>query len=206
MVHYGSVMLIPLMMCLVMIYELSSLVLVHSSEEKIKVKKIVLSILLIVGFVSTNVAAADLKIGVVSVERILTEAPQVEAVNTSMLERFGPQRDALQALEKEITKMQEDYKRNELVMTEDKLNELKTGIITKIQKLKQTEATLSQEVATVRNQELAVLQQQVRGIIDDIAKKGKYSLVLSEGVAYTDEKLDITNKVLDEMKSAFKKK
>jgi outer membrane protein len=189
-----------------MIYGLSSLVLVHSSKEKIKVKKLVLSVLLIAGFVSTNVAAADLKIGVVSVERILTEAPQVDAVNASMLERFGPQRDALQALEKEITKMQENYKRNELVMTEDKLNDLKKDIITKIQKLKQTEATLSQEVATVRNQELAVLQQQVRNIINDIAKKGKYSLVLSEGVAYTDGKLDITDKVLDKMKAAFKKK
>jgi len=161
---------------------------------------------LLTGFMSTSVIAADLKIGVVSVERILTEAPQVDAVNTSMLERFGPHRDELQKLEKEITGMQENYKRNELVMTEDKLNELKKEIITKIQMLKQKESVLTQEVSTVRNQELAVLQQQVRGIIDDIAKKGKYSLVLSEGVAYTDDKLDITNKVLDRMKSAFEKK
>ncbi|PCJ87622.1 MAG: hypothetical protein COA54_04815 [Thiotrichaceae bacterium] len=171
-----------------------------------KVKKLVLSVLLIAGFITTNVAAEDLKIGVVSVERILSEAPQVDAVNTSMLERFGPQRDALQSLEKEITKMQGNYKRNELVMTEDKLNELKKEIIIKIQGLKQKEAMLQQEVATVRNQELAVLQQQVRGIIDDISKKGKYSLVLSEGVAYADDKLDITDKVLDKMKAAFKKK
>jgi outer membrane protein len=170
------------------------------------VKKLVLSVLLVAGFISTNVVAADLKVGVVSVERILSEAPQVDAVNTSMLERFGPQRDALQSLEKEITKMQGNYKRNELVMTEDKLNELKKEIIIKIQGLKQKEAMLQQEVATVRNQELAVLQQQVRGIIDDISKKGKYSLVLSEGVAYADDKLDITDKVLDKMKAAFKKK
>jgi outer membrane protein len=72
--------------------------------------------------------------------------------------------------------------------------------------LKQKEAVLTQEVGTVRNQELAVLQQQVRGIIDDIAKKGKYDLILSEGVAYSSEKLDITDKVLDMMKTAFKKK
>jgi len=169
-------------------------------------KKLVLSVLLMAGFIATNVVAADLKVGVVSVERILSEAPQVDAVNTSMLERFGPQRDALQGLETEITKMQENYKRNELVMTEDKLNELKKEIITKIQSLKQKEALLQQEVTTVRNQELAVLQQQVRGIIDDISKKGKYSLVLSEGVAFADEKLDITDKVLDKMKDAFKKK
>ena len=169
-------------------------------------KKLVLGLILLSGFVSANAFSADLKIGVVSVERILTEAPQVDAVNTSMLERFGPQRDELQKMEKEITKMQENYKRNELVMTEDKLNDLKKDIITKIQALKQKEALLTQEVATVRNQELAILQQQVRGIIDDIAKKGKYSLVLSEGVAYTDDKLDITDKVLEQMKAAFKKK
>ena len=168
-------------------------------------KKLLTALILSVVF-TANTHAADLKIGVVSVERILTEAPQVDAVNTSMLERFGPQRDELQAIEKDITKLQENYKRNELVMTEDKLNDMKKEIIEKIQMLKQKEAVLTQEVATVRNQELAVLQQQVRGIIDDIAKKGKYSLVLSEGVAYTDEKLDITNKVLDQMKEAFKKK
>ena len=169
-------------------------------------KKIVVSLIVLAGLVSTNVVAADLKVGVVSVERILTEAPQVDAVNTTMLERFGPQRDELKNLETEITKMQENYKRNELVMTEDKLNDLKKEIIGKIQLLKQREAVLTQEVTTVRNQELAVLQQQVRGIIDDIAKKGKYSLVLSEGVAYADDKLDITDKVLDRMKTAFAKK
>ncbi|MCG6938563.1 MAG: OmpH family outer membrane protein [Gammaproteobacteria bacterium] len=169
-------------------------------------KKLVLSLFLITALAATNVIAADLKIGVVSVERILSEAPQVESVNASMLERFGPQRDELQNLEKEINKMQENYKRNELVMTEDKLNDLKKEIITKVQTLKQKEATLTQEVNTVRNQELAVLQQQIRGVIDDIAKKGKYNLVLSEGVVYADKKHDITDKVLEKMKAAFKKK
>ncbi|MDT8281813.1 MAG: OmpH family outer membrane protein [Gammaproteobacteria bacterium] len=169
-------------------------------------KKLVLGFILVSGLISANVFAAEMKIAVVSVERILTEAPQVDAVNTSMLERFGPQRDELQKAEKEITAAQENYKRNELVMTEDKLNDLKKDIITKIQALKQKEATLTQEVTTVRNQELAVLQQQIRGIIDDIAKKDKYDLILSEGVAYSSAKLDITDKILDMMKSAFKKK
>ncbi len=168
-------------------------------------KKLVLGFL-IYSLLTTGAIAANLKIGVVSVERILTEAPQVDAVNTSMLERFGPQRDELQKMEKDITGMQENYKRNELVMTEDKLNALKKDIIAKIQMLKQKEAVLTREVNTVRSQELAVLQQQVRGIIDDIAKKGKYSLVLSEGVAYSAPEIDITDKVLDKMKAAFKKK
>jgi len=109
-------------------------------------------------------------------------------------------------MEKEINEMQENYKRNELVMTEDKLNELKNNIITKIQAFKQKEAVLQQEVATVRNQELAVLQQSVRSIIEDIAKSDKYDLILtSEGVAYANEELDISKQVLERMNKAFKK-
>jgi outer membrane protein len=168
-------------------------------------KNIALSALLFV-FVSANVMAASTpKIGFVSVEKILTDAPQVEAVNASMLERFGGRKTELQEMEKEIKSMQENYKRNELVMTEDKLNELKNSIIAKIQEFKQKEAMLQQEVATVRNQELAVLQQSVSSIINEIAKDEKYDLILSEGVVYADEKLDITNKVLERMKKAFKK-
>ena len=156
---------------------------------------------------SVNVMAANApKIAYVSVEKILTEAPQVQAVNDSMLERFGGRKTELQEMEKEINEMQENYKRNELVMTEDKLNELKNGIIAKIQDFKQKEAVLQQEVATVRNQELAVLQQSVRSIIQDIAKADKYDLILtSDGVAYASESMDISNKVLERMKKAFKK-
>lgn len=149
--------------------------------------------------------AAALKIGVVSVERILSEAPQVDAVNTKMLEQFGPKRDELKTMESDIKSLQENYKRNELVMTEDKLNKLKKEIITKIQTLKQKEAVLTQDVAKVRNKELAKLQESVRGIIDDIAKSGKYSLILSEGVAFADDSLNITDQVLKKMKAKFKK-
>ena len=169
--------------------------------------KTLITSLFILVFASANVVAADApKIAYVSVEKILTEAPQVQAVNDSMLERFGGRKTELQEMEKEINEMQEDYKRNELVMTEDKLNELKNSVIAKIQAFKQKEAVLQQEVATVRNQELAVLQQSVRSIIEDIAKSEKYDLILtSEGVAYANEKLDISNKVLERMNKAFKK-
>ena len=157
-------------------------------------------------FASANAFAANQpKIGVVSLEKVLTEAPQVKAVNESMLERFGGRKTELEELEKEINGLQENYKRNELVMTEDKLNELKNKIIAKVQEFKQKEATLAQEVNTVRNQELAVLQQSVRSIIDDIAKTEKYDIILSEGVIYTSDSYNITGKVLERMKKAFKK-
>jgi len=167
------------------------------------VKKYIVGGLLVLLSCSNAIAANDAKIGFVSVERILTEAPQVAAVNSQMEQRFGSKKQELLDLESEIKTMQENYKRNELVMTEDKLNELKNNIIGKVQAFKQKEAVLTQEVSTMRSQELAVLQQSIRSIIQDIAKTGKYDLVLSEGVVFASEKLDITDQVLDKMKKAF---
>ncbi len=168
-------------------------------------KKLLLASVLMISVVTTA-TAGNLKIGVVNVQKILTNSPQVEAVNTKMLEEFGPKRDDLKKLGKEIQALQKNYKRNELILTTDKLNNIKKKIITKIQILKQKEAILSQQVNNVRDQELAKLQKSVRKIITKIAKKGKYSLILSEGVVYSSPKLDITNKVLAQMKAKFKKK
>lgn len=167
-------------------------------------KKIIIATLLAM-FACGNAMAADLKIGFVSVEKLLTKSPQVEAVNTAMLERFGGKKQELEDMQKEIQTMQENYKRNELVMTEDKLNELKTKLIGKVQHFKQLEATLGQEVNTMRSQELAVLQKSVREIISEVAKRDNYDLILSEGVVFAKDSLDITETILDELKKDFKK-
>ena len=168
-------------------------------------KKIIVVTLFVMAACGNAMAGSDLKIGFVGVEKLLTQAPQVEAVNTAMMERFGGKKQELQDLEKEIKTMQENYKRNELVMTEDKLKELQTKLIGKVQIFKQMEATLNQEVSTMRSQELAVLQKSVRDIINDIAKRDNYDLILSEGVVFAADKLDITESVLEEMKKNFKK-
>lgn len=158
----------------------------------------------LLAFFSFAANAADLKVGVVKVEKILSDAPQVEAINAEMLKRFSGRKDELKVMEDEIKKLQEDYKRNELVMTQDKLDEIKNKAISKLQTFKQKEAVLNQEVNTMRNQKLAELQQTIRDIIDGIAKTGDFDLVLSDGVVFADDKLDITGKVLDKMKKDFK--
>ena len=165
-------------------------------------KSLLVSVLMLLAF---SVQAAGLKVGVVKVEKILADAPQVEAVNAEMLKRFSGPKDELKALEGDIKKLQEEYKRNELVMTQDKLDDIKKKAIAKLQEFKQKETTLNQEVSSMRSQKLAELQQQIRGIIEDIAKKEKFDLILSDGVVYSSDKLDITDKVLDKMKKAFKK-
>ena len=154
---------------------------------------------------AASVQAADIKIGYVDVERLLREAPQVEKINEKMLGEFGSKKTELETGEKEIIDLQEKYKRNELVMTDDKLNELKSVIISKVQLYKQKEAVLQQEVTAMRNKEVVALQNTIRGVIKDIAKKEKYDLIVSDGVLHAKESFNMTQKVLDKMSALLKK-
>ena len=185
-------------------YVTSNLVLDLFSKEN-GVKTVFKLFVFLVFIFASTVHAANLKIGYVDVEKLLKEAPQVEQINKNMLERFGGKKVELETGEKEILELQEKYKRNELVMTDDKLNELKTVIISKVQQFKQKEAVLQQEVATMRNQEVAVLQQTIRSVIADIAKSGKYDLIVSDGVLHASKSLNMTQNVLDKMSALIKK-
>jgi outer membrane protein len=150
--------------------------------------------------------SSELKVGFVVIDKILSEAPQVKAINDKMMKRFGGKKKELQDMEKDLKSMQDNYKRNELVMTDAKLTDLKTKMAAKYQKYKESEASLSQEVSTMRSQELATLRETIRSIIAKIAKDGKYDLILSEGVVYGSDKLDLSDEVLDQLKKEFKNK
>ena len=57
----------------------------------------------------------------------------------------------------------------------------------------------------MRSQEVAALQEAIRGVIVKIASDGKYDLILSDGVLHSNEKFNITQKVLDSMSALLKK-
>ncbi len=150
--------------------------------------------------------SAGLKVGVVKLNKVWADSPQATAIDSAMKERFDGKKKELDAMQNELKTMQDNYKRNELVMTEDKLNEMRSDMSKKYQQFKQNEAVLAQEVNTMRSQELASLEQTTRGIVEKIAKDDKYDLILNDGVLYNTDALDISDKVLAGLKKVFKKK
>ena len=150
-------------------------------------------------FFSASANAADLKIGVVNMNR-LNEAPQVEAINQILQERFSKPRDELRKMHDELQEEEKEIKRNELLMTESKLKKSKENLITKIKEFREKEAKLASEIQAVQNQELAVFRDVVRGVLTDMAKTDNYDLILSDGIMYVNPKHDITDKILDRLK------
>ncbi len=64
-----------------------------------------------------------------------------------------------------------------------------------------------QELVNIRrNEELASLQSLVNQAIKEIGKQQKFDLILYEGIAYTNNRLDITQSVLEYLEKEYQKK
>jgi len=168
-------------------------------------KKKILSMLLMC-LLAAPAWSANLKVAVINMQKLLTQAPQVEAINLKLKQRFSEPKNELDKMAESIQKLEKEIKRNELMMTASKLKKSKESLITQIKQFRGREARLSQELKTVQQQELSVFKGVIAGVLKDIAEAGKYDLILNDGVMFARPALDITDKILSRLKAIKDKK
>lgn len=149
-----------------------------------------------------TVQAKDLKLGVVSVEVILKNAPQVAVINKRMMERFKTPQEELKKLGESIKSSQENFKKDELILSKQQKADAQKNILTSIKGYREKEMKLKSEVESVRNQELAEFRYTVQKILNKIAEEQNYDFIFSEGVAYVKKSYDLTEEVLKQLETA----
>ncbi|MCW8853939.1 MAG: OmpH family outer membrane protein [Gammaproteobacteria bacterium] len=163
--------------------------------------KIIATIMVLLFSLGFNLTAiAEVKIGYVNMKRLLTEAPQIEAINKRLHDRFNAPKKELESMAEALQKQEKDLKRDALLMTESKLASNKQKLMTDFKAFREKEATLGKELQEVQNQELSVFRDVARDILSKLAEEGKYDLIVSEGVIYAADKIDITNEILERLK------
>jgi outer membrane protein len=153
-------------------------------------------------FTSAVFAADNLKIGFVNMKQLLTESSQVAEINTKLQTRFSEPKKQLEDLAKSIQEQEKEIKRNELMMTESKLTKSKQDLLERVKQFRQMEAKLGQELQAVQNEELTAFRQVVAKVLEDIAQKESYDLILNDGVIYAAKSIDITDKILERLNKA----
>lgn len=155
---------------------------------------------------SANVFAEAAKLGVVNVGLLLEKAPQAQAAGKSLEQEFGPQQAELKQLANKLEKKQQDYQKNQLVMSESQKAATEREISMMTRDIQRKRNDIQELVNIRRNEELASLQSLVNQAIKEIGKQQKFDLILYEGIAYTNNKLDITQSVLEYLEKEFEKK
>lgn len=141
-------------------------------------------------------AQAGLKIGVVSMERILRDA-KVAQIASDRLNAEGRQRqDEIEAMTRRFKQRLERFEKEAPAMTE-------TERVAERRALAETERDITRrnreardEFNQRRNEEVMLLQSRAARVIQDIAKAEKFDLVLYE-FFYASDRVDLTKRVID---------
>lgn len=154
--------------------------------------------------ISNAAYAANLKIGVVNIVQVMEEAPQAEKARKAMQDEFAPRERELVQLQQDVRKMEERLARNGSIMSEAQRSKLEREILTKKRDFQRQQESFRDDLNFKRSELLEKLQRDMIQIIQDFGKKEKYDVLFAEGVVYMSKAVDVTDKVLAELKKNAK--
>lgn len=144
---------------------------------------------------AANVSSAELKIGFVNIPAVLEKAPQAEKAKKRLEQEFSPRDKQLVAQQKEIQSKEERMSRDGAVMGDTERANLEKDILNKKRDAKRSQQEFSEDFNARRNEELGKLQRRIVEAIRDIAKVQHFDLLLTDGVIYASEQIDVTAQV-----------
>lgn len=165
--------------------------------NQIKLVKRLIAGIVLAGF--TTVAFS--KVGVVDVNKVLEKSPQAIAANKRLESEFAPRKKSIIQMRENLRKMEDRLSKDGVTMSRDKLRDLELKIRKNKRKVKRVQEDLREDVTIRRNEELRKLHAKVKKAVSAVASKEKYEVVLvSNGVFFYADSVDITKKVIGSMK------
>ena len=144
---------------------------------------------------AANVSYADLKIGFVNIPAVLEKAPQAEKAKKRLEQEFSPRDKQLVAQQKEIQSLDDKMAKDAAVMGESARSNMEKDILNKKRDAKRAQQEFSEDFNARRNEELGKLQRRIVEAIREIAKDQNFDLLLTDGVIYASDKIDVTSQV-----------
>jgi outer membrane protein len=154
---------------------------------------------------SLNAGAADFKVGFVNVARLLEKAPQAEKAKKDLEREFAPRDKKLLAEQKDIKQMEERLTRDAAIMSDSERQRLDKDLISRKRDAKRLQDEFREDFNLRRNEELTKLQKEIFEAIQTLAKDENYDLLLTDGVVYASDTIDVTGKVERKLESSFKR-
>lgn len=145
--------------------------------------------------------AADLKIGYINFGRLLEESPQAKAAQQALEGEFMPRQREVAAQQKTLEEKRDKLKREAAVMSE--ADRIKTEREVRDLELSVTRRfnELQEDLNLRRNEEVGRMQRALLQEVQAYARANGYQLVVSEGVLFAAEAVDITPQVSAALKS-----
>ena len=146
-------------------------------------------------FLVSGVQAQEMKIGVVSTERIFREAAPYKAAQVKIEQEFAKRQKELQDLASRLKAMAVKLDKDAAVLSDTDRMKRQRELAEVDKDFQRTQREFKEDLNQRRNEEMAVVLDRTTKAIKQIAEAEKYDIVLQEAV-YISPRIDITDKVL----------
>lgn len=152
-----------------------------------------------------SVAAADLKIGVVDLRKLVDQSAQSQKSQAELKKEFQPKETKLVNEQKELKKLEEKLEKDAAVMSDADKRKTEKELIDRSREFKRQMDEMRQDYGQRANQEMAKIQKVIQEAIQVVAKDQNYDLILVDGVAFAKDGLNITDEVEKHLQGGVKK-
>lgn len=157
-----------------------------------------MSLVLALGFGSV---ASATKIGVIDMQKAIQETAQGKKAKKELEDEFNKKKKELEKTETEIKKKGEDFEKRSMAMNEETRTKKQAELGAEMRKYQELAAKSQMEIQKRERDLTAPIVTKLRSIIEDIATKEDYTVVLEkseQSVMWAKKDLDLTDRAVKE--------
>ena len=148
--------------------------------------------------------AADFKVGFVNVAIVLDQAPQAAQARARIEREFAPRDREILSQQQQIRTLEDSLVKNAAVLSASERERQEAELRQLKRELRRSQEEFREDLNLRRSQELSALQRMVTEVIQDMARGESYDLIMTDGVVFAGDKVNITRRVIERLKSDFK--
>ncbi|MEW6675218.1 MAG: OmpH family outer membrane protein [Nitrospirota bacterium] len=159
-------------------------------------KKVFILVVVLFCFLGSLALAADVKVGIIDVQRIIRESKVVQEHRANLSKEIEDKRKILAAKEEAIRALDDELKKEK--MAPQTRREKSRKLAKEVKELKRLREDFEEESREKDAELTVIVLNEISEIIRKIASDGKYTIILEkgQGVVYATDKIDITSEVI----------
>jgi outer membrane protein len=149
--------------------------------------------------VAAPARAADLKIGVVDMQRALNECEAGKKAKDQVKAKFEKAQDQLKRQREELDRARDDFDKKALVLKEEQRRDMEKDFEVKQLDFKRKYEDFQRDLKRTDSELTSGIVEQLYGIVGEIGQQKGYTMVLetsSGALLYSDKSVDITDEVI----------
>ena len=162
------------------------------------IQRLLVPAVVLAGVFVAGPAAAQGKIGVVQIERIVRDSAPALRAQKKLEAEFTKRENELAKLSDQLKRLQDELEKDGVTMSETQRRNKERDFNDLNRDFQRKQREYREDVNQRRNEELSQVIEQANRIIRQIAESEKFDIIFQEA-AYANPRIDITDKVIKAM-------